>query len=118
MPLLIEGTRFMVDQLAARINEVIFGFDGSVATQEDGGAGQPGIAVTPTVRVVDDHSIFIEAILPLEENFSRAFREVVLQYRNPTDATDSTAIFRYTFNGITKDNRSEIRFTAIIEVSE
>ena len=118
MPLLLEGTRFLVDQLAARINEVVFGFDGSLATQDDGGAGQPGIVVTPTVRVIDDTSIFVEASVPITEDFTRHFREVVLQYRNPSDDTDTTAIFRYSFNGINKDVETEIRFSAIIEVSE
>ena len=34
MPILDEGTRFLIDTLRARINEVVFGFDGTVATQQ------------------------------------------------------------------------------------
>ena len=37
MPVLNEGTRYLIDTLRARINEVVFGFDGTVATQQDGG---------------------------------------------------------------------------------
>ena len=35
MPLLDEGTRFLIDTLKSRINEVVFGFDGTFATQQD-----------------------------------------------------------------------------------
>ena len=70
MPLLNEGTRFLIDTLKGRINEVVFGFDGTVATQEDGGISSPAVVVTPTVRVVDDNTLFVEAKLALDTTFT------------------------------------------------
>ena len=56
----------MIDTLKSRINEVVFGFDGTIATQEDGGIGSPAVVVaTPTVRVIDDNTLIVEAKLAL-----------------------------------------------------
>ena len=117
MPLLVDGNRFLVDQLANRINEVVFGFDGTVATTEDGGVGRPAFVAVPKVRIVDDHSIFVEATLPLEQSFTLPLREICLQYKNPNDATDTTALFRYTFQSVNKSEDNELRFSTIIEVN-
>ena len=117
MPLLNQGTRYMIDTLKSRINEVVFGFGGTLATQDDTGAVQPAIVVTPTVRVVDDHTLSVEAKLPLTSNFNIPLKEVVIQYKNPTDVTDITALARYTYDSITKTNNNEIIFSAIIEVN-
>ena len=117
MPLLNEGTRYMVDTLKGRINEVVFGFGGNFANQDDVGASQPAVVVTPTVRVIDDHTLSVEAKVGLTSTFNRPLREVVIQYRNPTDSTDTTALFRYTYDAITKNSDNEIRFSAIIEVN-
>ena len=117
MPLLNEGTRYMIDMLKGRINEVVFGFDGTVATQDDGGVGKPAISVTPQVRVIDDNTLVVEAKLSLDSTFTLPLREVVIQYKNPTDSTDTTALFRYTYNSIDKTNNNEIQFSAIIEVN-
>ena len=117
MPLLNQGTRYMVDTLKGRINEVVFRFGGTLANQDDTAASQAAIAVTPIVRVIDDHSLSIEAKLALDTSFTRPLREVVVQYRNPTDSTDTTALLRYTYDSITKTTNNEIVFSAIIEVS-
>ena len=117
MPLLDEGTRFLIDTLKSRINEVVFGFDGTVATQQDGGIGNPAIVITPTVRVVDDNTLIVEAKLDLDTSFTRPLREVVIRYKNPDDSTDTTDFMRYTYNAITKSNNNEIRFSAMIEVT-
>jgi hypothetical protein len=117
MPLLNEANRFMIDTLKARINEVVFGFGGTLATQDDTGAAQPAIVVTPTVRVLDEHSLSVEAKIPLSSSFNNTLKEVVIQYKNPSDATDVTAIARYTYDSITKTNDNEIVFSAIIEVN-
>ena len=117
MPVLNQGTRFMIDSLKLRINQVVFGFGGTLATQDDGGAAQPAIVVTPIVRVLDDHSLSVEAKVPLSSSFNRPLKEVVIQYKNPSDATDTTALARYTYDSITKTSDNEIVFSAIIEVN-
>ena len=117
MPLLNQGTRYIIDTLKSRINEVVFGFGGNLANQDDTGASQPAIVVTPIVRVIDDHSLSVEAKLPLSNTFTTPFREVVIQYKNPSDPTDVTALARYTYDSITKTSDNEIVFSAIIEVN-
>jgi len=117
MPLLNEGTRFLIETLKDRINEVVFGFDGTIATQQDGGIGNPAVVVTPDVRVVDDNTLIVEAKLPLSSTFTRPLREVVIRYQNPTDSTDTTDFMRYTYNAINKNSNNEIQFSAIIEVT-
>tara|TARA_R110002110_G_scaffold152975_2_gene346006 strand:+ start:231 stop:590 length:360 start_codon:yes stop_codon:yes gene_type:complete len=117
MPLLNQGTRYMIDTLKGRINEVVFGFGGTLASQDDVGAAQPAVSVVPTVRVLDDHSISVEAKLALDSSFTRPLREVVVQYKNPSDATDTTALLRYTYDAVEKTSNNEIRFSAIIEVN-
>jgi len=117
MPLLNEGTRFMTDTLKSKINQVVFGFDGTIATQEDGGIGRPAVIVTPTITVIDDNTLLVEAKLPLTTSFSLPLREVVIRYQNPSDSTDTIDLFRYTYNGITKTVNNEIRLSVAIEVS-
>ena len=117
MPLLNEETRFLIETLRERINEVVFGFDGTVATQQDGGIGNPAVVVTPNVRVVDDNTLIVEARLPLSTTFTRPLREVVIRYKNPADSTDTTDFMRYTYNAVEKTSNNEVKFSAIIEVS-
>tara|TARA_Y100001938_G_scaffold143297_1_gene215861 strand:+ start:339 stop:665 length:327 start_codon:yes stop_codon:yes gene_type:complete len=107
----------MVDMLKSRINEVVFGFDGTVATQSDGGIGKPAITVTPKVRVLDDNSLLVEAQLSLDTSFTQPLREVVIQYKNPNDSTDTTTFFRYTYNSLNKTTNNEVHFSTIIEVN-
>tara|TARA_R100001443_G_scaffold42339_1_gene55715 strand:- start:247 stop:603 length:357 start_codon:yes stop_codon:yes gene_type:complete len=116
MPLLNEGTRFLVDTLKDRINEVVFGFDGTLATQQDGGIGNPAVVVTPSVKVIDDNTLMVEASVPLSTAFTRPLREVVIRYKNPSDSTDTTDFMRYTYNAIEKTSNNEIQFSALIEV--
>ena len=105
MPVLNEGTRFLIDTLRARINEVVFGFDGTVATQQDGGIGKPAVVVTPNVRSLDT-------------TFTQPLREVVIRYKNPSDSSDTTDFCRYTYNSIEKTANNEIKFSAVIEVGQ
>ena len=107
----------MIDTLKSRINQVVFGFGGTLASQDDTGAAQPAIAITPTVKVLDDHSLSVEAKIPLGNTFTAPLKEVVIQYKNPSDATDTTALARYTYDSITKTSDNEIVFSAIIEVN-
>lgn len=117
MPLLNQGIRYMVETLANRINIVDFGFSGQTASETDDGVGQFAASVTPEVRIIDDHTISVEAKLPLETTFTQPLKEVVLRYKNPSDATDTTDLFRYTYDAITKTSNNEIRFSVFIEVS-
>ena len=117
MPLLNEGTRFLIDTLKSRINEVVFGFDGTLATQEDGGIGNPAVVVTPTVRVIDDNTLIVEAKLALDTTFTRPLREVVIRYKNPDNSADTTDFMRYTYNAVRKTSNNELQFSAIIEVT-
>ena len=116
MPLLIEAHRYLVEQLAGRINEMVFGADGTIATSEDGGAGRPLTIVTPTIRVIDEHTLSAEGIIPSSTTLILPIKEVCLQYRSPTDSTDITPIFRYTFDPITKDSTNELKFSVLVEV--
>lgn len=118
MPVLNEGTRFLIDTLRARINEVVFGFDGTIATQQDGGIGKPAVVVTPNVRVIDDNTLSVEAKLSLDTTFTQPLREVVIRYKNPSDSSDTTDFCRYTYNSIEKTANNEIKFSAIIEVGQ
>ena len=116
MPILTEANRFLTEQLADRINEMVFGFDGSIATSEDGGAGRPAMTVIPTVRVLDEHTLSVEGRLTSLTTFNVPLREVVLQYQNPSDSTDVTPLFRYTFDPLTKSNTNELKFSILLEV--
>lgn len=116
MATLIEGNRFLTEQLADRINEMVFGFDGTVATAEDGGAGRPAVTVVPTVRIIDEHTISVEGRLTTSTSFNTPLREVVLQYQNPSDDTDITPLFRYTFDSINKSSGNELKFSVLLEV--
>tara|TARA_R100001594_G_scaffold98672_1_gene133142 strand:+ start:1934 stop:2290 length:357 start_codon:yes stop_codon:yes gene_type:complete len=117
VPLLNEGARYLVDTLKSRINEVVFGFDGTVATAQDGGIGQPAVMVTPNVRVIDDNTLIVQAKLALDTTFTKPLKEVVIRYKNPADSTDTTDFMRYTYNAINKNSNNEIEFSAVIEVT-
>tara|TARA_R110000751_G_scaffold240713_2_gene341308 strand:- start:528 stop:881 length:354 start_codon:yes stop_codon:yes gene_type:complete len=117
MPVLIEANRYLTEQLADRINEMVFGFGGSIATSEDGGAERPAMVVTPTVRVIDEHTISVEGRLTSATTFNTPIREVALQYRNPSDSTDVTPLFRYTFKPLTKSSSNELKFSVMVEVN-
>ena len=110
MPLLTSGHRFVVDKLAEEITQVVFGFDGSIATSEDGGAGRPAIVVTPEVRVIDDNSILVEAKLSTSEAYTLPLREVCIR-------SATTPLFRYTYDAIDKTGNTELYFSTIIEVN-
>jgi hypothetical protein len=110
MPLLTSGHRFVVDKLAEEITQVVFGFDGSIATSEDGGAGRPAITVTPTVRIIDDNTLSVEAKLSTSEAYSLPLREVCIR-------SASTPLFRYTYDAVDKTKETEILFATIIEVN-
>tara|TARA_R100001082_G_C4315278_1_gene138659 strand:- start:260 stop:649 length:390 start_codon:yes stop_codon:yes gene_type:complete len=106
--------RLLLDTLASNINEVILGFDGTPATSDDGSAGRPAITLTPTVTIVDDTSLLVEATLPYTESFTDKIREVYIQFR---DTTEFTPVARYTINPVTKNNSNELLIQIAIEVA-
>ena len=116
MPLLVEAHRFVTESLANKINEMVFGFDGSPATSDDGGIGRPATVVTPSVKVLDEHTISVEGILGTNTSFTTPIQEVVLRYKNPSDATDLLPIFRYTIQPVTKNSGNELKFSVLVEV--
>ena len=116
MPILSEGRRLLTETLADRINEMVFGLDGSIATEDDGGAGRPAIVVTPTVRVIDDRTISVEGGLDTSTSLSLNIKEVALQYRNPADTTEVIPLYRYSFRSFGKTTKNEIKFSVLIEV--
>jgi len=116
MPLLIETHRFLTETLANKINQMVFGFDGSPATSDDGGAGRPAHIVTPSVKVLDEHTISVEGRIDTSVTFDNTIQEVVLQYTNPSDSTDTLPIFRYTIQPVTKTSGNELNFSVLVEV--
>ena len=106
--------RLLLDTLASNINEVILGFDGTPATSDDGSAGRPAIVLVPSITIVDETSLLVEASLPFTESFNDKIREVYLQFR---DTTEFTPVARYTINPITKNNSNELLIQIAIEVA-
>ena len=106
--------RLLLDTLASNINEVILGFDGTPATSDDGSAGRPAVTLVPTVTIVDDTSLLIEATLPYTESFNDNIREVYVQFR---DTAEFTPVARYTISPINKSNSNELKIQIAIEVA-
>jgi len=106
--------RLLLETLASNINEVILGFDGTPATSDDGSAGRPAIVLTPSVTIVDETSLLVEATLPYTESFTDKIREVYIQFR---DTTEFTPVARYTINPVTKNNSNELLIQIAIEVA-
>ena len=106
--------RLLLDTLASNINEVILGFDGTPATSDDGAAGRPAITLVPSVTIVDETSLLVEATLPYTESFTDKIREVYIQFR---DTTEFTPVARYTINPVTKNNSNELVIQIAIEVA-
>jgi len=106
--------RLLLETLASNINEVILGFDGTPATSDDGSAGRPAIVLTPSVTIVDETSLLVEATLPFTESFNDKIREVYIQFR---DTTEFTPVARYTINPVTKNNSNELLIQIAIEVA-
>ena len=114
MPISDFMRRLLLDTLASNINEVIFGFDGTPATTDDGSAGRPAVTLTPTITVVDDTSLLVEAELPYDTTFADQIKEVYIQFR---DTNDFTPVARYTIAPITKSSANELKIQIAIEVA-
>jgi|TARA_B100000287_G_scaffold210663_1_gene198861 hypothetical protein len=105
--------RLLVETIANNINEITFGYDGSTATSSDGSAGRPALTLTPTVKIMDNSTILIEATIPSTQSFDDTLKEVYIQMRN-TD--DFTPIARHTFRPILKNSENELIAQIIMEV--
>lgn len=116
MPILNHARRFLTESLAAKINEMVIGSDGTTATADDGGA-RTLARITPNVRVLSDQTILVEGTFGTTYSFDASdVQEVVLQYRDA--ATDEfIPIYRADIRPITKNSQNEIRISLIIEVN-
>ena len=96
------------------LRRLLTGFDGTSATPSDGAAGRPAVTLTPTVTIVDDDTILIEAILPFADSFDETIKEVYVQFRG---ASSFTPIGRFTTRPITKTTTNELVIQIVIEVA-
>ena len=106
--------RLLTKTIADNINEVTLGFDGTTATSSDGAAGRPAITLTPTVTIIDDDTLLVEAILPFADSFDETIKEVYVQFRG---ASSFTPIGRFTTRPITKTSTNELVVQITIEVA-
>ena len=110
MPISDYIRRLLIETIANNINEVILGFDGTPATSDDGAA----VTLVPTVTIVDDTSLIVEATLPYDNSFNEKIKEVYIQFR---DTAEFTPVARYTVSPITKSNSNELKIQIAIEVA-
>lgn len=114
MPVSNHIRRLLLQTIADTINEVVVGFDGTPATAEDGAAGRPAIVLTPTVTIIDDTALLIEASMSVDNTFTDSIREVYIQNRT---TSDFTPVARYTTKPIIKTSANEINIEILIEVA-
>ena len=114
MPVSNHLRRLLLQTIADTINEVVIGFDGTPATSDDGAAGRPAVSLTPTVTIIDDTALLVEATLDTTNTFTDKIREVYIQYRG---TSDFTPVARYTTKPITKSNTNELHIEILIEVA-
>jgi len=114
MPVSTHVKRYLLDTLSTSINELIIGFDGTYATSDDGAAGRPAITLTPTVTILDDTSLLVEANLGTQHSFGSPLKEVYLQFKQ-TDGT-FIPIGRYTIRSLVKSSENEIHIQFLVEV--
>ena len=121
MPILNHARRFLTEQLASKINQMVIGSDGTAATSDDGG-GRALARVVPNVRVLDDQTILVEGVFGTTYSFDAAdVQEILLQYKNEATtgvgAGEFIPIYRTDIKSITKNEQNEIRISLIIEVN-
>ena len=93
MPVLNSVKRRMVEHLASLVNELHLGSDGTIATEDDGGARTLS-SVTPTVRII---------------------QEVYLQYKDGTTG-EFIPVYRTSLPPFSKSAQNEVQFSFILEV--
>tara|TARA_A100001515_G_scaffold140356_1_gene135971 strand:- start:1278 stop:1625 length:348 start_codon:yes stop_codon:yes gene_type:complete len=115
MPTATRMKRLLIDTLAAKTFEMVFGFDGSFATPDDGGAGRPAKTITPTVTVLDDTALLLEGNLGAEFSYDEEIREVYVQIKE-SDGT-FTPVGRYAIRPFSKQNSNQVNIQVVIEVA-
>jgi|TARA_R100001443_G_scaffold1295_2_gene4926 hypothetical protein len=113
MPVADRMRRLLLDTIASNINELTIGFDGTPSTNSDGAAGKPALTVAPTVKVIDDTTLLVEAFIPKDFEFTESIKEVFIQYRG---TSSFTPVARHTVKPIIKTSRNELRIQVLIEV--
>ena len=113
MPITNNLRRLMLQTIVNNINELTIGFDGTPATPQDGSAGRPALTVVPTVTIIDENSILLEANIPIDNSFDETIKEVYIQYRG---TSDFTPIARFNTRPIVKNASNEIHIQIILEV--
>tara|TARA_R110002020_G_scaffold212411_1_gene419013 strand:- start:492 stop:839 length:348 start_codon:yes stop_codon:yes gene_type:complete len=114
MPILNGIKRKLAETLKDNISSVVIGFDTTPATSFDGALGQPAATLTPTVRLVDDSTVLVEARLPMSDAYNRSISEVFIQYKDSTSTFVPVA--RFTIRPIVKDSSTEAVLTILLEV--
>tara|TARA_R110002020_G_scaffold179472_2_gene373092 strand:+ start:1362 stop:1721 length:360 start_codon:yes stop_codon:yes gene_type:complete len=114
MPVSNHLRRLLLKTIADNINEITLGFDGTPATSSDGAAGRPAVTLTPTVTIIDDSTLLLEAKLPIDNSYTEELKEVYVQFR---DATSFTPVARFTTRPITKTTNNEVLIQMMIEVA-
>ena len=107
--------RLLIDTLAAKTFEMVFGFDGSFATADDGGAGRPAKTITPTVTVLDDTALLLEGNLGAQFSYDEELREIYVQIKE--DDGTFTPVGRYAIRPFSKQNSNLINIQVVIEVA-
>tara|TARA_R100000234_G_scaffold118633_2_gene99518 strand:+ start:129 stop:476 length:348 start_codon:yes stop_codon:yes gene_type:complete len=115
MPTSTRVKRLLIDTLAAKTFEMVFGFDGSFATPEDGGAGRPAVTITATATVIDDNALLLEGNLGAQFSYDEQFREVYVQIKE-TDGT-FTPVGRYAIRPFSKQNSNLMNVQVLLEVA-
>ena len=106
--------RLLIETISNNINEVVVGFDGTPSTSSDGSSGRPAITVTPTVKILDNSSILIEAEIPTTETFDDTLKEAYVQFK---DTSGFTPISRHVFRPVSKTSDTEMKIQILYEVS-
>lgn len=105
--------RLMIETISNNINELTLGFDGTPPTSSDGSAGRPIITLKPTVRILDNSSLLVEATLPSTIAYDETIKEVYIQMK---DSSGFTPIARHVFAPIVKTTSNEVKIQVLIEV--
>ena len=105
--------RLMIQTIADNLNELTVGFDGTPATSADGGAGRPALTLAPTVKVIDNATLLVEADIPTTYAYDETLKEIYVQMRTTTGFTPIT---RHVFRPIKKTTTNEMKIQLIMEV--
>jgi len=68
----------------------------------------------PTVTILDDSTLLVQAVLPQTQSFTEQIKEVYLQLRG---ASSFTPVSRFTIKPITKTTSNEVKIEITIEVA-